>query len=390
MELKKIIIFGAGRYGRAAVKHYGKENIAYFVDNNKSKWGTYVDNIPIISVEEFQKINNADDYEVVIASRYYKEIEEQICNMGISRYQLYSINSDKKYYPTLELILNPYEEDFCKETSEKEYNEITKNNPLKEIIRDKVNKLYKTVPLFDHIEIETINRCNGVCSFCPVNSKIDPREKRIMSKDLFEKIINELSQLNYNGRIALYSNNEPMLDDRIVEFYKYCRNKLPDAWLFLFTNGTLLTLEKFKELIPVLDELIIDNYNQELKLIPNCKDIVQYCEENKNLCDKVTVVLRKPNEIMTSRGGDAPNRRDMFSHGDATCVLPFKQMIIRPDGKVSLCCNDPIGKNTLGDLTKESLTDVWYGQKFRQVRKALYTGRKNWEHCVYCDTFTLG
>ena len=30
-------------------------------------------------------------------------------------------------------------------------------------------------PIFQTIEIETINRCNGKCSFCPVNRNIDPR-----------------------------------------------------------------------------------------------------------------------------------------------------------------------------------------------------------------------
>lgn len=28
-------------------------------------------------------------------------------------------------------------------------------------------------------------------------------------------------------------------------------------------------------------------------------------------------------------------------------------MVVRPDGKVSLCCNDALGTMTLGDLTKE-------------------------------------
>lgn len=30
-------------------------------------------------------------------------------------------------------------------------------------------------PLFKNIEIETINRCNGSCSFCPVNKKENQR-----------------------------------------------------------------------------------------------------------------------------------------------------------------------------------------------------------------------
>jgi radical SAM protein with 4Fe4S-binding SPASM domain len=180
-----------------------------------------------------------------------------------------------------------------------------------------------------------------------------------------------------------------LLDERIVELNKYAREHLPNARIHMFTNGTLFTLQKFKDLIPYLDELIIDNYMQDLKLIKPCREIKEYIEEHPELRRKVTIVLRKPQEILTSRGGDAPNRKELVSYGDAKCALPFEQMIVRPDGKVSLCCNDPIGKNTLGDLTKQSILDVWYGKQYQMIRKCISEGRRNWKHCEYCDSFYL-
>lgn len=159
--------------------------------------------------------------------------------------------------------------------------------------------------------------------------------------------------------------------------------------MHLFTNGTLLTLEKFIKLMEYLDELIIDNYNQELKLIPNVEKIKGYCEEHPELIKKVTISLRKPKEVLATRGGDAPNRKNQISYKNTTCVNPFVQMIVRPDGKVSLCCNDPLGRNTLGDLKKNSLTDVWYGEEFMKVRAAIEKGRQFWPHCEYCDVFNI-
>lgn len=138
-----------------------------------------------------------------------------------------------------------------------------------------------------------------------------------------------------------------------------------------------------------LDELIIDNYNQELQLIPNCKKIKEYCLKNPELIKRVTIVLRKPIEILTTRGGEAPNRQEKESYEDTTCINPFTQMIIRPDGKVSLCCNDPLGRNTMGDLNINSLQEVWYGQEFQNVRKALINGRQHIEQCKYCDVFNI-
>ena len=196
--------------------------------------------------------------------------------------------------------------------------------------------------------------------------------------------------MNYSGKLALFSNNEPFLDQDIIKKHRYAREKLPFARMHLFTNGTLLTIEKFAQIVGYLDELVIDNYQQELHLIKPCQEIVEYCEAHTELKKKVTIVLRKPKEILTSRGGDAPNRKKLVSYGNLRCILPYKQFIIRPDGKVSLCCNDPYGRNTLGDLNKETMMEVWFNDRFKMVRKCLYEGRKNWEHCKYCDVLALG
>ena len=132
-----------------------------------------------------------------------------------------------------------------------------------------------------------------------------------------------------------------------------------------------------------------NNYQQELKLLKPVAAINEYVSTHPELKEKVTIVLRKPHEILTSRGGDAPNRTNMQSYGDETCALPFEQMIIRPDGKVSLCCNDPLGRNTLGDVNNNSLQEIWYGDKYKMVRQCIAEGRKNWKHCEFCDTFYL-
>lgn len=91
--------------------------------------------------------------------------------------------------------------------------------------------------------------------------------------------------------------------------------------------------------------------------------------------------------MLTSRGGDAPNRENIINVGEDTCALPFQQMIVRPSGKVSLCCNDPLGKETLGDLRQDSILDVWYGERYHQIRSMITEGRKNLEHCQNCDTY---
>lgn len=384
--MKKIVIFGAGNYGRKAFLDYGAENVAFFIDNNETRYGTLFCGKEIKSLSEI--LADKEQYRLVVANSYYASICRQLEAVGIADYEVYEADILHGFYEMEDLIVNPYST-LAEAKTEEEWSRSAKLQYTRQGVYDEVERIYDKKLLFNHIEVETINRCNGNCSFCPVNRIEDPREKKIMTQELFESIVEQLADIHYCGRFTTFSNNEPLLDERIIEFNQFARRKLPQARMHLFTNGTLLTLDKFIALTEVLDEFVIDNYQQDLKLIRPCEEIREYCEEHPELKKKVTIVLRKPHEILTTRGGTAPNRQELPDYGKDRCVFPFKQMIVRPDGLISLCCNDALGKYTLGDLNKESLLDIWYGPKFTMVRKCLYEGREKWGNCKYCDTFSV-
>lgn len=384
---KDMVIFGAGKFGKLALNKY-RDRVAYFIDNNEAVWGNFIDGKRVNPLNYYLE-NDVDKYEIMIACKSQESIKRQLAECGIKEYKCY-LETSQSYNPTEELIYNPYINELNRDITEDEANRLAQNSFKAKEISEEIELMKDNLPLFSHVEIETVNRCNGGCDFCPVSVKNERREYCEMTDALFEKIITELSEIDYRGKLALFSNNEPLLDAKIVERHKIARERVPNARMHLFTNGTLLALDKFVELVQYLDELIIDNYQQDLKLIPPCERIAQYCESHPQLKKKVTIVLRKPKEILSSRGGDAPNRKKMISLENVQCILPFKQMIIRPDGKVSLCCNDPYGKNTLGDVSRDTLVNVWNNQKYNMIRKCLYKGRKEWEHCKLCDFLSLG
>lgn len=64
----------------------------------------------------------------------------------------------------------------------------------------------------------------------------------------------------------------------------------------------MLTVEKHSEIIAYLDEMIIDNYNDDLQLNNRVQSIRQYIRGNEVLETKTQIHLRKENEILTSRG----------------------------------------------------------------------------------------
>lgn len=300
----------------------------------------------------------------------------------------------QKYYPqylnhyysrkeTKDFIVNEFTS-----FSEDEYNEqiCIKDS----VVHDFLNKYMldciekKPFLLFNKIEIETINQCNNTCAFCPVNVHLDKRQPMVMAKELFQKIIFQLEELHYSGAINLFSNNEPLLDPFLLERLEFTRIHLPNAFIFIYTNGILLTPEKLMQLLPYVDFIHINNYNTDPQLLPSHQRLQTTLITNQVSPEKVEIHLRNKTECLSTRGGQAPNRtrKAVLS---SPCILPFSQMVIRPSGQVSFCCNDAYGLYTMGDVSYESLTDIWYGKAFQKSRENMLKSRSFQKPCTNCD-----
>ena len=81
-------------------------------------------------------------------------------------------------------------------------------------------------PLFGQIQIQTIEFCNLKCDFCPnhymIWDRLEGKKKgipyNIMSIENYTKIVKNLADLNFTGRVSPYLMNEPLMDkDRMVE-----------------------------------------------------------------------------------------------------------------------------------------------------------------------------
>lgn len=386
------------KYKNGVIAIYGSRNAEVFRKDLKSRTGISVRYL----LEEPGDASGTDGGEVRLLKDVKDEVDVILIGDG-TRHALLTARAmrekaartvvinpfrQRRQFATDELVVNPYQ-NMEGRLSETQWNERQKNHGKQDEIDEFVAGVREQAPLFEMIELETVNRCNGSCQFCPVNYKLDPRPEKRMMQELFEKIILDLEALGYDRHVALFSNNEPFLDPEIEKRAAFARAHLPQAKLHLFTNGTLLTLERFLKIVPFLDELVIDNYSKKLELLATSREIMQYCEAHPELKKKVTIVIRDPEEVLTTRGGDAPNRREKVSYSGRRCALPFQQMVVRPDGKLSLCCNDPLGKETLGDLNEQTILEAWYSPAYQRVREELYQGRGVREHCRHCDTFDL-
>jgi len=149
---------------------------------------------------------------------------------------------------------------------------------------------------FDRVEIETISRCNNTCEFCPVNRRVDPRPGRLMTEQLFDRIIGMLGERRFSGGFALFSNNEPLLDPRIEDLAARARKALPDAYHYLYTNGTLLTVDRFVRLMPSLHHLTINNYANDGRLLPPVREVYEYAKAHLK-SGAVDIYMRRHDEL---------------------------------------------------------------------------------------------
>ena len=242
------------------------------------------------------------------------------------------------------------------------------------------------------VNLETVNRCNSTCSFCTANKYAEKRPYCKMSDELFYKIIDQLHDWGYKGHLTLYGNNEPFLDPRIVEFHKYCREKLPDSFIFLSSNGLILTVDKVKEIIPYVNQLIINNYCRDMKLHDNVKEIYEYAKSHQDEFANVELLIqmRYMDAVLSNRAGSAPNKKNDVKIIKETCLMPYTDMFIFPDGRMGICCCDNFEKTTLADLNTTPLKDAWNSDAYKNLREKIRTSRAGYDFCKYCDFIDAG
>lgn len=242
------------------------------------------------------------------------------------------------------------------------------------------------------VNIETVNRCNSTCAFCTANIHAEKRPYQKIDDALYYSIIDQLADWGFKGHLTLYGNNEPWLDTRIVEFHKYAREKLPEAFIFMSTNGLLLDMDKVRAIKPYVNQLIINNYCMDMKLHDNVQKIYDYVKANPAEFEDVEILIqmRYLQEVLTNRAGSAPNKQSKGKIIKETCLMPFTDMWIMPNGKMGICCCDNFEVTDLADLTKVSLIEGWNSEPYRKLREALVDGRQNYPFCKYCDFIDAG
>lgn len=225
------------------------------------------------------------------------------------------------------------------------------------------------------IQIQTIDYCNRVCSWCP-NSNMKKSPDRLMTLGLLERVLQNLKDLNYIGALHPYMMAEPFIDKRIFDIIKMIREMFPTNWILLSTNGDNLSEKKVDLAFEMgINSLVMSDYDNK---VPPWT-----IASSKKHRGFVSVSMRDLARTFYNRAG----------HVNVSCEQPVRSCewlhhkgYINYEGKVLQCCSDYEYKYPLGDLNEERFEDVWTGSGYRKLRGMHFQGRgKVFPLCKNCN-----
>jgi MoaA/NifB/PqqE/SkfB family radical SAM enzyme len=230
---------------------------------------------------------------------------------------------------------------------------------------------------FGCVEIETGSACNLACSYCPVGAH--PRTAGELPSETYHKIILELAELDFAGVLSPHGYNEPLLDDRLVELVRFSRDHLPRCRIVLFTNGTLLTAARLRELLDAGTTKIVVSLHS-----PATRSIIEGALRGWPAA-RVRIEYARPAEP----GAMLYNRGGLVEAGGMApfccCFMPTHYLTIDHRGEVLLCCNDYLGRHSFGSVQARRIVDIWQDERFRSIRRGIREGRFELEICRVCS-----
>jgi wyosine [tRNA(Phe)-imidazoG37] synthetase (radical SAM superfamily) len=282
--------------------------------------------------------------------------------------------------------------------------------------------------------VDPASQCNFKCRFCPTGDleliKATGRYQGSMAFETFTKIIDDLQAFRDPVRVLrLYKEGEPLMNKRFAEMVAYARKSDKVLRIDTTTNGVLLipkTSEKiieagidqinisvngvrddqFVELVrtKVNFQKYVENIKYLYSIKGNCEIYIKAIQENLSEDDQKRFLDTFGNisdriffEHLFANwpGFDddiIPKNAAIGHYGDevvekSVCPYIFYSTTINSDGSVSLCVQDWARKLVVGDVTKESVRDIWLGKRLDDHRVAHLNGcRKDDATCAQCQS----
>ncbi|MGE4400857.1 MAG: radical SAM/SPASM domain-containing protein [Desulfobulbus sp.] len=296
--------------------------------------------------------------------------------------------------------------------------------------------------------IEPTNYCNMRCRFCPVHlpeftTLAGPRQN--IEFALFEKILSDIKAMRHQlSNLSLYGDGEPFLNKRLPDMIRLAAQMQVAQNIIVTSNGSLLDEATAHALLDTgLTHLRISIYGIDkvfhkymtgslvtpdqiyanisrlrrvrdahgarlphiyVKMI-GARETSSQLERFREMYTGVADELNVENPINWNGydNKDLVGALDPLHESDLTliqgwhkrkgqsnrhkqvCTTPFLSLNIKSNGAVAICIVDWNRGTTVGDITRESLADIWHGERLRAFRR-MHIEKRRYENpsCRNC------
>ncbi len=277
-------------------------------------------------------------------------------------------------------------------------------------------------------ELDVAKMCNARCIMCPVWKN----PGGVMKEELFEKITREMGDYkDWINTVCLSRDGEPLIDKNLDKKIKLLKD-YGIKKVTLSTNASLLDEDTAIKLIEAgLDDIMfsIDGTTKETfeairqglnfeQVVDNVLNFIKIRGNKEKPTIRIRMVLQEKNrnqeedfkKFWAEKVGkqDTVYAKEMHNWGNQLdnyegkenetekyakipCISLWSTMIIHYDGKIPLCGSDFDNKYVLGDVSKQTIKEIWTSEKFNQLRKLHAEGKRNEiSLCPACNIWDLG
>jgi len=271
------------------------------------------------------------------------------------------------------------------------------------------------------------NACNCRCVHCWYTASPHLRKRDgvvFMPAELLRKIVDEMAEhRDPRPLLRVTGTGEPFLMPGLTEALVYaCAER--DVRAAVISNGSLITPKRSRLLIDAgiealelsvdaADRQTYERVRRGLKfdtLLTNIDFMLEHRAKTGAETRIVVSVVENPREIKPEavetfwrRRVDNVIMRKYLTYGQLSeegyseetylppdqrvpCPYPFERMVILAGGQVTFCNFDVEDSLFMGNVTHQSIAEIWRGEKFEAWRKLVLSGRfENVPLCAKCN-----
>lgn len=260
------------------------------------------------------------------------------------------------------------------------------------------------------VQVELVEGCNLRCPFCGVNGiRGKERTYKFMTPKTAMNLARALADAKWNARLEFAMHGEPTMHPEAPAIIAMFRAWLPKTSMLMLSNGGGLLPDPTSKIEALFDAGIntlgMDEY-QGIHLVPKIieqlghidgVDFYTYPDDpegNPHARQHISrrrLIHIRPIDVSTDGthatlnnhcGSGAPKNDN---GAGKRCAKPFRELSVRWDGGVAVCCNDWRGELKLGNINTDTLDHIWNGPIIQAARRKLLAGERDFGPCAGCD-----